>query len=97
MYKNRVGEFQPSQLVLGFYTFRELDTCMPGAGRSGSPAVRFIGATVALIAIVEYLIFGWSFNGSKTTVTTILGIIVAVSAIGWTVYSRVYSDKGLLR
>ncbi|MFQ3295014.1 MAG: hypothetical protein ACI9PP_001941 [Halobacteriales archaeon] len=68
---------------------------MSGAGRSESTAVRTIGATVALIAVVGYLIFGWSFNGSGTTVSTAIGIIVASLAIGWTVYSRVYSDGGL--
>jgi len=67
---------------------------MPGAGRSDSPAVRAIGALVALIAVVGYLIFGWSFNGSANTIPTVIGIIVAVSAIGWTLYSRVYSDGG---
>jgi len=67
---------------------------MPGAGRSDSPAVRAIGAIVALIAVVGYFIFDWSFNGSANTIPTAIGIIVAVSAIGWTLYSRVYSDGG---
>jgi len=67
---------------------------MPGAGRSDSPAIRAIGALVALIAVVGYLIFGWSFDGSANTIPTVIGIIVAVSAIGWTLYSRVYSDGG---
>jgi cobalamin biosynthesis protein CobD/CbiB len=67
---------------------------MPGAGRSDSPVVRAIGALVALIAVVGYLIFGWSFNGSANTIPTAIGVIVAVSAIGWTLYSRVYSDGG---
>jgi hypothetical protein len=67
---------------------------MPGAGRSESAAVRRIGAIVALIAVVGYLIFGWSFNGSGSTTATAIGIIVAVSAIGWTLYG-VYSDGGL--
>jgi hypothetical protein len=39
---------------------------MPGAGRSESAAVRFGGATVALVAIVGYLFFGWSFSGAET-------------------------------
>ena len=67
---------------------------MPGAGRSDSPAIRAIGALVALIAVVGYLIFGWSFNGSANIIPTAIGIIVAVSAIGWTLYSRVYLDGG---
>ncbi|WP_431358928.1 multidrug transporter [Halovenus amylolytica] len=61
---------------------------MPGAGRSESAAVRAIGAIVALIAVVGYLIFGWSFTGSENTIPAAIGIIVAVSAIGWTLYSR---------
>jgi hypothetical protein len=67
---------------------------MPGAGRSDSPATRAIGALIALIAVVGYLLFGWSFNGSANTTPTAIGVIVAISAIGWTLYSRVYSDGG---
>jgi drug/metabolite transporter (DMT)-like permease len=67
---------------------------MPGAGRSDSPAVRAIGTLIALIAVVGYLIFDWSFNGSAGTIPTAIGIIVAVSAIGWTLYSRIYSHGG---
>ncbi len=67
---------------------------MPGAGRSDSSAMRTVGAIVALIAVVGYLTFGWSFNGSANTIPTVIGIIVAVSAIGWTLYRRVYSERG---
>jgi hypothetical protein len=66
---------------------------MPGAGRSGSAAVRTAGAIVALIAIVGYLVFGWSFDGSGSTVSTVIGGVVALGAVGWTLYSRVYSDS----
>jgi hypothetical protein len=65
---------------------------MPGAGRSGSAVVRAIGAIVALVALVGYLAFGWSFNGSESTVPTVIGGVVALAAVGWTLYSRVYSD-----
>lgn len=65
---------------------------MPGAGRSESSAVRTIGIIVALIAVAGYLIFGWSFNGSANTLPTTIGIAVAVLAIGWRLYSRVYFD-----
>ncbi len=65
---------------------------MPGAGRSNSLAVRGIGALVALTAVVGYLVFGWSFNGPTNTIPAAIGIIVAVSAIGWMIYSRVYLD-----
>jgi hypothetical protein len=67
---------------------------MPGAGRSESAAVRRIGALVALIAVVGYLVFGWSFDGSGNTTATAIGLIVAVSAIGWTLYG-IYSDGEL--
>lgn len=62
---------------------------MPGRGRSASPAIRVIGVVVALIAVVGYLVFGWSFNSSENTLPTAIGIIVAVLAIGWTLYERV--------
>jgi hypothetical protein len=39
---------------------------MPGGGRSDSPAVRIIGGIVALIAVVGYLVFGWSWVESFT-------------------------------
>jgi cobalamin biosynthesis protein CobD/CbiB len=67
---------------------------MPGGGHSESAAVRTIGAIVALIAVVGYLILGWSFSGSDTTVPTVIGVILAASAIGWTLYNRVSSDNG---
>jgi hypothetical protein len=65
---------------------------MPGAGRSESAAVRAIGATVALVAVVGYLVFGWSFGGSNATTPTVIGIIVAASVIGWALYSRLFAD-----
>ncbi len=58
---------------------------MPGGGRSDSPAVRMIGATVALIAIVGYLFFGWSW-GSGDAIPAAIGTIVAFSIIGWSFY-----------
>lgn len=61
---------------------------MPGAGRSQSAAIRTIGAVVALVAVVGYLVLGWSFDASGNTVPTAIGIAVAVTAVGWTLYSR---------
>jgi len=62
---------------------------MPGAGRSESTVVRTVGAIVALIAAVGYGAFGWSFNGSGTTVSVAIGIVAAVLAVGWIVYNFV--------
>jgi MFS superfamily sulfate permease-like transporter len=44
-----------------------------------------IGATVALIAIVGYLFFGWSW-GSGDAIPAAIGTIVAFSIIGWSFY-----------
>jgi hypothetical protein len=72
--------------------YYDIDTHMPGVGRSDSAAVRAVGVTVALVAIVGYL-FRWSFSGSETPVPTVIGIPVAASATGWTLYSRVFLQK----
>jgi cobalamin biosynthesis protein CobD/CbiB len=58
---------------------------MPGGGRSDLPAVRIIGAIVALIAVVGCLVLGWSW-GSSDAIPTTIGAIVAVSIIGWSFY-----------
>ena len=58
---------------------------MPGGGRSDSSVVRSIGAIVAVIAVVGYLGFGWSW-GAGDAVSTAIGTIVAVSIIGWLFY-----------
>lgn len=67
---------------------------MPGTGRSESGAIRTVGAAVAVIAVVGYLVFGWSFGGYANSTPAVIGAIVAVSAVGWTLYRRVYSDGG---
>jgi hypothetical protein len=61
---------------------------MPGAGNSQSIVLTIFGALVALIAVVGYLAFDWSFNGSSDIVPTAIGVVVAVVALGWTLYSR---------
>jgi hypothetical protein len=58
---------------------------MPGSGRSDSPAVRIIGGIVALIAVVGYLVFGWSW-GSGDAIPTAIGSVVAVSILAWSFY-----------
>lgn len=69
---------------------------MPGAGHSESLAVRFIGAMIGLIAAAGSLVLAWLFSNSKTTILTAIGIIVAVSAVGWILYSHMYSDEDLV-
>jgi hypothetical protein len=58
---------------------------MPGGGRSDSPVVRIIGGIVALIAVVGYLVFGWSW-GTGGAIPTTIGAMVTVSIIGWSFY-----------
>jgi hypothetical protein len=58
---------------------------MPGAGRSNSPAVRIVGAIVALVAVVGYLVFGWSW-GPGDAIPRMIGTVVAVSVIAWSFY-----------
>jgi hypothetical protein len=51
--------------------------------------MKVLGAAVALVAIVGYLYFGWSFDGAGGIGPTAIGAIVAIVAVGWTVYTRV--------
>jgi hypothetical protein len=44
-----------------------------------------------LIAVVGYVVFGWSW-GSSDPVPTAIGAVVAVAAVGVTLYRRVYSN-----
>lgn len=67
---------------------------MPGAGRSGSTVVKTVGAIVALIAAIGYGAFGWSFNSSGTMASAAIGIVAAVLAIGWIVYTFVLFGQG---
>ena len=65
---------------------------MPGAGRSESAVIRTLGAVVALLAVVGYLVFGWSFGGDSDIVPMVLGAAIAIVAIGWGLYTRVATD-----
>lgn len=81
--------------TLGFKTVCGRQLRMPGAGRSESRTMGAIGALVAAIAVVGYLLSGWSFSGSEHTIPTAIGVVVAASAIGWTLYRRVFLDERL--
>ena len=62
---------------------------MPGTGRSDSRIVRLVGGIVAVVAVVGTLAFGWSFDVPGGTVPTLIGVTVAVGAVGWTLYRRI--------
>jgi hypothetical protein len=81
----------------GVTVYRDGRRTDPRADSSESAAVRTLGAIVALIGLAGSLIFGRSFNGSETTVPTIIGILVAGLAIGWTLYRPLFSDGELLQ
>jgi len=61
---------------------------MPGAGRSDSTALRVLGAVVALIAVVGYVFFDWSFSAPDDATPVAIGVVIAVLAVGVTAYDR---------
>lgn len=60
---------------------------MPGRPSQSKP-LQYIGALVALIAIIGYVVFGWRFGETDGILPLALGIGCAVLAIGWTLYQR---------
>lgn len=61
---------------------------MPGRS-SQTPSLRYVGAVVALAAVVGSVLLGWEFGGTDDPVPFVLGAAFAVVAVGWTVYRRV--------
>lgn len=65
---------------------------MPGRPSQSKP-LQYIGALVALIAIVGYVIFGWNFEMTDGPIPIAIGLLVAVVAIGWTLYQQLRSRE----
>lgn len=63
---------------------------MPGK-RSNSNAVQYLGALVAGIAVLGYVVFDWSFGDANGIVPFAIGATVALLAIGITLYQRLFS------
>jgi hypothetical protein len=61
---------------------------MPGAGKSDSPVMQFVGAAVFVVAVVGAVLYGWTFGGSSGSLPTMIGVGVAVVAVGVTIYKR---------
>jgi len=59
---------------------------MPGRSSASKP-FRYVGAAVALVALVGTVAFGWEF-GTDDPVPLALGAGAAAVAVGWTVYRR---------
>jgi hypothetical protein len=61
---------------------------VPGRS-SASTSLRYVGAVVALVAVVGSVALGWEFGGTDDPVPVVLGAACVVAAVGWTVYRRV--------
>lgn len=61
---------------------------MPGR-RSQSKPLQYIGALIALIALVGYVAFDWRFGETDGVLPVALGLVCVVIAVGWTVYQRI--------
>lgn len=57
-------------------------------GRSQSTALQYVGALVALVALVGYVVFGWRFGETDGTLPLAIGVACAIIAVGWTLYRR---------
>ena len=57
----------------------------------GSDRLQYLGAVVAGIAVLGYLVFDWRFGGTNGIVPFTIGAGVAIMAIGITLYTRLFS------
>lgn len=55
---------------------------MPGRA-SESSMMWYVGAAVAIVAVVGYVVFGWRFGSADGLVPTALGVACAVAAVVW--------------
>lgn len=60
---------------------------MPGRPSRSKP-LQYLGAVVALLAIVGYTVFGWRFGETDSIAPFAIGVVIAVFAVGWTLYQR---------
>jgi hypothetical protein len=64
---------------------------MPGK-RSSSNAMQYLGALIAGIAVLGYVVFDWNFGDANGVVPFAMGASVAILAIGLTLYQRLFSS-----
>lgn len=62
---------------------------MPGAGRSDSPTLQYVGLAVAVIAVVGWLVAGWEFGSGDGLLPTAIAAACVVLGVGVAVYRRV--------
>jgi hypothetical protein len=60
---------------------------MPGRATDSS-SLRFVGAAVAVVAVIGYVVFGWRFGGDSGTVPTALAVLAVAVGVGVTLYRR---------
>lgn len=60
---------------------------MPGRSSQSKP-LQYVGALVALIAIVGYVVFDWRFGETNEIAPFGIGIVCVILAVGWTLYQR---------
>lgn len=64
---------------------------MPGRA-SGSRPLRYLGALVALVAVVGTTVLGWEFGAVDDPIPVVLGLACAALALGWTLYRRTRAE-----
>lgn len=60
---------------------------MPGRASQSKP-LQYVGAVVALIAVVGTVVFDWEFGASDGVLPVALGIASVVLVVGWAVSQR---------
>lgn len=60
---------------------------MPGRASSSKP-LQYVGALVAVVAVIGYVVFGWRFGETDSAIPFALGAVCAVLAVGWELYRR---------
>jgi hypothetical protein len=61
---------------------------MPGRASSSKP-LQYIGALVAAVAVVGYVVFGWRFGETDSVIPFALSAVCVVIAVGWELYRRI--------
>ena len=62
---------------------------MPGAGRSDSKGMQYIGAIVFAVALAGWLFFNWNFESADGSVPFLIAIACLILAGGVTLYRRI--------
>ncbi|WP_435359684.1 hypothetical protein [Haloarchaeobius sp. DFWS5] len=61
---------------------------MPGAGRSDSQTLQYVGLLVFAVALLGWVALGWDFQSSDGPIPLVIAAGCVVLAVGATVYRR---------